>query len=333
MKPYSHRRLSAILLLASLALPAVAARAIEQGAILTAEGTTTLELSGGPVAASMQGEHAVLNGSAFSPDEVVSLWMTFADGSVFGFGIDHLNAGGDGAFEIEIGLPATLPIGLHQITARGQSSGRGAVVPFYLLPGQGPQATQGTGLVVTPEAPRQLETVELAGSGFESGETVALWLTLPDGVVVALGQQSADATGSFLTSLTVPSFLPIGHYSATARGDRSGNTAIALFMVQYGNGLDVPGAALAVNIGRATQGTLLEVVASGFTRGESVSFWLTRPDGAVLDLGASRADDAGDLSASFYLSETLPVGRYYLSLHSNESKQGSFASLELEPGP
>jgi hypothetical protein len=103
-------------------------------------------------------------------------------------------------------------------------------------------------------------------------------------------------------------------------------------VLQYGNGLNVPGAQLAVDIGRGPQRSFLELSGEGFSANESVSFWLTLPNGAVRGLGEVRADGDGNLNVVLYLSERLPVGTHYLSFRSNESNQGGFYKLFLEPG-
>ncbi len=77
----------------------------------------------------------------------------------------------------------------------------------------------------------------------------------------------------------------------------------------------------------------LQIAAVGFQGGESVSFWLTLPDGSVLPLGHVRANGDGTLSAVIYLAEDLPTGTHYVSFVSNRSGQAGFARLVLEPGP
>jgi hypothetical protein len=93
------------------------------------------------------------------------------------------------------------------------------------------------------------------------------------------------------------------------------------------------GARLAADLGHAVQRTVLTISATGFTPKESVSFWQTLPNGAVLALGDLQADGDGNLSARIDLSEALPTGTHYLSFRSNISNQGGFAKLVLEPGP
>ncbi len=334
MKSRSIWRFLMVLVFAATFVP-FAAFAQERGATLVAEGTTTMMVGGQTVASSRQLESVVIVGVGFTPGEFVGLWVTLPDGSVVGLDDDDLRADDDGEFGVELGLGPRLPVGLHRFTARGKNSGVGAIVPFYLMAGRGPATTEGTRLTFTPATARQLDTVELNASGFSANEAVALWLTMPDGSVVGLGQAEADGSGAIGGSLFLPGELPVGRHYFTARGVTSGNTAITPFVLQYGNGLDVPGARLAADLGRAQQRSLVALTIAGenFTPNESISFWLTLPNGSVLDLGEARADESGNLEVVVYLDESLPVGTHYLSFRSNVSEQGGFLKLFLAPGP
>lgn len=333
MKLTSILRMLTLLLVGVLVAPAGAALAQENGAELIAVGTSTAVVNGEEVGASRQRETVVVAGAGFDPRELVGLWITLPDGSVLGLDDDDLRSDADGIFAVELSLGPGLPTGLHRFTARGQTSGAGAIALFMLMPGVGPETTAGTQLSFSPSTARQLDTVELAARGFEPNEYVNLWLTQPDGSVVGLGQVQADANGAFGGSLFLPGELPVGRHYFTARGNTSGNATITPFVLQYGNGLDVPGARLAADLGGAQQRTTLSLSGEGFTANESVSFWLTLPNGAVLDLGEVRADGEGVLAVNIYLAQDLPVGTHYLSFRSNQSNQAGFAKLVLDPGP
>lgn len=333
MKGLAFWRVLAIIMLAALAVPAGAVVAQERGAELIAVGTMTTSVGGQQVASSRQLETVVIAGAGFEAGELIGLWLTLPDGSVVGVDSDDLEADDDGAFAVELGLGAGLPVGLHRFSARGQVSGAGAIVPFYLMPGQGPQVTAGTQLTFSPSTVQQLGTVEITASGFAANETVALWITFPTGEVVSVGNVQANGNGAFGETLFVPGELPIGRHLVTARGSTSGNTTITPLVVQYGNGLPVPGAQLAADLGRAQQRTILSLEGDGFSANEIVSFWLTQPNGAVLPLGDVRTDENGVLAVEIYLAQDLPVGVHYLSFRSSQSEQVGFAKLTLEPGP
>ena len=332
MKHLCSLRVCAMLLVVALVVPVEGAAANERGAMLTVEGTTTI-VSGESVAASMQGEEVVVSGAAFRSGEQVGLWLTFANGAVSDVDSAEIVADGEGMFVVRVRLDPSLPVGRHTFSARGKSSGRGAVASFELLPGSGPSPTTGARLLAQPASIRQLETVVLNGSGFEANETVSLWLTLPNGALIGLGQIAADRAGMVEEPLTMPGWLPVGRYSVTGRGRTSAATAIGELWLDYGNGLDVEGARLAANLGRAVQQTVLQIAATGFTPNENVSFWQTLPDGAVVVIGDLRADNKGTIQAHIDLSEALPTGTHYLSFRSNVSNQTGFARILIEAGP
>jgi hypothetical protein len=155
---YSFWRLITVVLLAALALPAGAALAQERGASLVVEGLTTVVVNGERYPASQQRDTVVLIGSDFAANELVGLWVTLPDGSVIGLDDNDLRADEGGVFGIELGLGAGLPTGRHFFSVRGKRSGRGAIAPFYLLPGRGPGQSDGTRLVFSPATAKQLET-------------------------------------------------------------------------------------------------------------------------------------------------------------------------------
>lgn len=322
-------RLALLLLVMALLAPAGIAHATEYGATLAVEGSIS---TGMRVAASRQGEQAILNGAGFDPRELIGLWVTFADAAVKAIDTGYLTADSQGSFTVVLEIDGSLPLGLHRYSARGRSSGRGAIASLYLLPGGSPVSSS-AGLVLTPSTARQQETVRLAGRQLAANEQIALWLTLPDGAVLSLGRVTATASGVFDTAFVMPEWLPVGRYMVTAHGLVNGTSAIAELTLRFGNGLDIAGAEFAADIGRAKQRTRVEVKAGGFLANESVSFWLTLPNGAVLALGDANTDAEGNLDIDFMMSEALPAGQYYLSLRGNTSGLGSFARLVLEPGP
>ena len=65
-------------------------------------------------------------------------------------------------------------------------------------------------------------TVSVSGSGFAPNEKVALELHSD---VIVLGEATADAAGSFSTSVTVPGTAPVGDHELVATGADSGRTA------------------------------------------------------------------------------------------------------------
>jgi len=71
-------------------------------------------------------------------------------------------------------------------------------------------------------------TVSVSGSGFAPNEKVALELHSD---VIVLGEATADAAGSFSTSVTVPGTAPVGDHELVATGADSGRTASSALSV------------------------------------------------------------------------------------------------------
>ncbi len=138
MKHQLIRRVVASLLVAAFILPAGAAFATEQGAALTATGTTTMTINEQQVAAARQGERIVIAGSNFRFNELVGLWVTLPTGAVRGLDRDNIRADRNGDVVVDLILDGSYPTGLHHVSARGKTSGRGAIVPLNLLAAVGP---------------------------------------------------------------------------------------------------------------------------------------------------------------------------------------------------
>ena len=325
------RRVVALLLAAAFVVPASAAFATERGAALTATGTTTMMEGEQRIAVGRQGERVVIAGENFRFNELVGVWATLPTGVVRGLDEENIRADLNGDFVVELMLDGSFPTGLHHVTARGKTSGRGAIVPLYLMAG-GAGAAAGTEMRLVPPSARQLESVELYASGFAPHENVTLWLTRPDGAVMGLGVERASVNGRLALDVNLPGTLPVGQYAFSAWGNTSSNKAVAPFTLLAGDGMAGSGE-LTAHFGSFQQRTTIEVSGASFRSNESVTLWLTKPNGAVVALGDQRADVHGNLDATSYLSEALPVGRYHLSYRANSSGAVRIATLVLEPGP
>ena len=291
-----------------------------------------MTVNGQQLAAARQGERVIVAGENFRFNELVGLWVTLPTRAVRGLDRDNIRADRNGDVVVERILDGSYPTGLHHISARGKMSGCGAIVPFNLLAGGGAGASVGTEMRLVPASARQLESVELYASGFTAGEKVTRWLTRPDGAVMGLGVERASANGRIALELKLPGTLPFGQYHVSARGNTSGQKVVAPFTLRPGNGTS-SSPEISAHVGSFQQRTMIDISGVGFKARESVSFWLTKPNGAVIGLGDRWADAQGNLSATAYLSEALPVGTYNLSYRANSSDTVRVVTLVLEPGP
>ncbi len=193
-------------------------------------------------------------------------------------------------------------------------------------------------------------------------EPIEVDITFPDGRIFTVGaSQQLDGVidmpvnvqfarfsnnaGQLSLTITVPGTWPYGCYRLTGRGLSSGgaNTASAFFVVIPGGRPGPTGSATlrATLNGQETsviqQGQILEVDGRGFLGGELVSFWLTAPDGTVINFPPGQqvvqATPSGAVSTSFQFEGKNPVGRYTVTALGNTSNFRVFAHFELRSRP
>jgi hypothetical protein len=162
-----------------------------------------------------------------------------------------------------------------------------------------------TNMTVTPRCGPGGTRFEIVGTGFQPGEQVGRYYTAPNGSVVPGSSQStADGNGnvsgiSFITTANTPN----GIWAGTFEGVSSHRKAVAFFRVggsaaatatppPSSGSCDISG----TKDGSAVKtdlhpGEALIVRATGFTPGESVSYWFTLPTGDVF--GTARPISGG----------------------------------------
>ncbi len=278
-----------------------------------------------------QNDTVTLSGKGFSPSETVAIWITYPDFSVFG--VTEVQADGDGSIDYAY-LPDFLgasftPTGRYTYTARGTSSGREVYATISVSIGRGAAASAGVTMRSTPNGPARFT---IQGSNFSGGETLALWLRLPDNSVQDLGQVTAGPAGSFEYNLNLAG-APVGRYAFTARGLRSSLTGITELTLTQTDLSTVSGrAGLTVDMRREDQRSTVTFTGSGFAETEIVSIWVTLPNGATAPIGDVVVSNTGGFVATFYLSEQLPAGRHVFSAYGNFSQRRGTAEFTLVPG-
>ncbi|MBA3470614.1 MAG: hypothetical protein H0T53_13330 [Herpetosiphonaceae bacterium] len=321
----------------------------ESGSV-TGSGTAACMLPGSDfngmmVDSARQGEVIDLSIAGFANPDVVSIWLTFPDGRVFdvisAYFLDGLFdfvednetkflVEGEGSLGYE--LTEKFPVGCHRITVESVFTGNQVIIPFVLMPG-GEAASGPATLKAVPAAAKQNTSISLEARGFMDGEDVALWLTQPDGTVVDLGQAAAAGSDFDLVDFFVPSLLPVGKHSITAKGLKSGYTAITPFELMAGLD-DAPtgDATLDVLFERDLQRSVFLLVGTGFGGSEDVSFWLTYPNGKVLYLGDGKTDASGLFDLFIYVDEQFPTGKHYVSVRGNKSGRVATGFFYLDSG-
>ncbi len=193
-----------------------------------------------PINGDQQGHRFSFRGTGYKTSEPVSLWLTRPDGSVVDLGI--VNSSSErGGFEYSYVSGPEDPEGVYHITGYGRSSETTGIGSFKINRGDYLGETEAASLEIEPAQVRQLDNIVVTGSGFEPGELIGLWLTLPDGSVVTL-YSGVTMNGSFRENIYLPAVipeggLPIGTHDFTAYGDSSGKRAIAPFEILPGSGM------------------------------------------------------------------------------------------------
>jgi hypothetical protein len=157
------------------------------------------------------------------------------------------------------------------------------------------------GLVVSPQSGTRGTSFQFRGSGFTPTETVALWVNFPDGQVVGQGNTQADQGGSVSFSVTPDATYPYGYFVEVAHGISSQYEVTAGFSLGSIRSRSHGGQNVCAN------GSFL---ASGYTPGETVATWTTRPDGVSVALPNVSADANGVVSFTFMPQTGWPAGPY-----------------------
>lgn len=281
-----------------------------------------------------QNDTVTLVGSGFTPDETVSVWITYPDFSVFG--VAEIVVDGDGSFSYPY-LPDFLgatftPTGRYTYTAYGQTSGREVYAVIDVAVDQAPGPSTGVTLTTEPRRDGQGTAFVFRGSGYAGGEEVALWLRYPDNTVEDLGRVEAGPAGMIEYILEVGG-SPVGRYALTARGLAGGANGIAEFDLLVDDLTSETGkATLSVSPTRDDQRSYAVFTGSGFRPSEIVSVWATLPDFSTVWVGDVQADENGAFTATLYLSEREPTGSRTFTAYGNISGLQGLASFALRPG-
>lgn len=280
-----------------------------------------------------QGRSVMLSLAGFAPKETISLWLTLPDYRVQALG--DLQAGADGMATYDLAVTVGYAVGGYAVSARGDRSGMLASARLDVLAAQGAAPTPGVTLGVDRSSGPQGECFYFEGAGYAASETIAVWLRLPDGAVTnegLVGEFAAKDTGGFRYRICFGPLAAAGEYAFTAYGKASGRTGVATFRLERGDelGASPGGAVLFADPPTARQLDTITIVGGGFDPGETISLWITLPNGVAQSLFAGRTSD-GTFQVDVALP-ALPVGRHLISAYGQASGQRAVAELELLPG-
>lgn len=336
-------------------------------------GGSTRDCGGMPAAATFQVRTITLDVQGFRSNAAsdVTIDVTFPDGRVLSFAATQRNpsvgsaptyvdgvldqplngptafpTGQGGGFSTPFFVDGDFPYGCYSVTARG--SGKTAMARFIVLPGGQPGANPGlAGLHVSDgttgdSSSQQGALVDIHGLGFMAGEFVAVWVTAPDGAVLAWPQTLTPteaqnfitgSDGRFVATFEFSGVNPTGLYQFTALGQQSGYRVITPFRLTARPVVVRGPAALRVAAPAdkgGQQRTFFQIQGERFNPYERVDVWATLPDESVRGLPSQYADQFGAFFADVALDETLPVGLYQFTAQGADSRSLVITAFRLE---
>lgn len=148
-------------------------------------------------------------------------------------------------------------------------------------------------------------TIRFIGENYRPEERVAWWATDPSQAVLSgEGVRTSSDSGYFEIFFAVPGNAQGGRWAMTAYGESSGILRIATFEVIGGTpGPEEFQAKVAPPSGPA--GTTFAFAATGYDDNETLSYWLTAPDGTVFAAYPKEAEADGNVRVD--LQWTAPV--------------------------
>lgn len=211
---------------------------------------------------------------------------------------------------------------------------------FALSPLPAAAQTQTAQLVIAPSPAVQNSILGLQFSGFQSRETIAVWITLPNGRVITINEVvlamnpgryevRANRNGNAYSEVLLDGSFPTGRYIFSARGNLSGlRVDTGLTLVAPASPAPSPGVVVTAEKVATSTGTRVAFRGSGYLSGETVSLWVTRPNGSVVDLGSVLAT-GGTFNARYVPGASAAQGGYTLSARGLTSGRFGIVSFTL----
>jgi hypothetical protein len=180
-----------------------------------------------------QGNFFGFHGSGYRAGEEVALWLRYPDNSVADLG--RIRAASDGTLYYVIYVSGS-PVGRYALTARGLASSANGIAEFDVQVSDLTVVLGNAELRVAPSPDQQRSFATFAGSGFQAGEIVTIWVTLPDYSTRWIGDIAANGEGRFTAVLYLSEQEPVGKRTYTAYGNSSLRRATADYTLQPGGG-------------------------------------------------------------------------------------------------
>jgi hypothetical protein len=174
------------------------------------------------------------------------------------------------------------------------------------------------------------ETIRFVGAGFGPGERVVTWATAPDQDVLSGKEEKAGADGRVELFFEVPRNALGGRWAFTAFGLVGRTPVAAAFQV---NGRD-PGSAplqIAVEPAAAAPGETFAFAARGYKGDETISYWVTAPDGSIYAARpeSRKANSDGRVDFRWASGGDAPRGIYVMTIQGITSGTARAVRFEI----
>jgi hypothetical protein len=225
-----------------------------------------------------------------------------------------------------LGRPGAPRRGSMRRATLAQSLGLALLTLALLAPLALPAAPVAAQAAVTVTATGDPGQYEVVATGFDD-EDVSTWLTGPSQQVQASDSHSTDSSGDVDFRLHIPRHFEPGRWAITVHGLDSGEEAVGYFEVEARE------ADLTLDVSPASgpPGTTFAFSGSGFEGGETVSYWLTGPDGATHEGGEADAIGGGGVvTFSYTIGAETQGGTWTMSAYGQSSYHRAAATFTVD---
>lgn len=167
-------------------------------------------------------------------------------------------------------------------------------------------------------------TVAFQATGFADDERLSTWLTGPSQQVQAARSQEANGSGDVSFSLRIPRHFEAGRWAITVHGLDSNREAIVYFDVAARE----PDLTLSAGPTSGAAGTAFAFTGSGFDTDETVSYWLSGPDGASY-AGGTISAASGAVAFTYTIGAGPATGMWSMSAYGQRSDHLAVATFTV----
>lgn len=148
-------------------------------------------------------------------------------------------------------------------------------------------------------------------SGFDQYELLSSWASSERGTVYATADGETDLNGNASLLIRTGRFWEPGWWAVTVNGQYSRIQTIVRFEITA----VVPDGTLDIEPKIGSPGSTLSFRGAGFTDGEAISVWATRPDGGVNTFTPDLYSTNGEISFTYELPNNAAPGDWSMTAY------------------